>query len=113
MVSDRIHRMTKRDLLESNVDLIAEAAQVLSTLPRRGLVVEQTPHPGGIDLKVRTKGLDRLDVLVDGRPRDTLDVGDGEHSVSVALTGAGQHAVELRGFDAGTLAAARKLQAGG
>jgi Peptidase family S41 len=112
VVSNRIHKMTKRDLLESNVDLIAEAAQVLSTLPHRAFVVEETPHAGGIDLKVRTKGLDRLDVLVDGRPRNTLDIEDGEHSVSVALAEAGQHAVELRGFDAGELAAARKLQVG-
>jgi Peptidase family S41 len=112
VVSDRIHRMTKRDLLERNVDLIAEAAQVLSTLPRRALDVEQTPHAGGIDLKVRTKGLDRLDVLVDSRPRDTLDIQDGEHTVSVTLAGAGEHTVELRGFDAGKLAAVRKLQLG-
>jgi hypothetical protein len=109
VVPDHIHQMTRRDLLEQNVDLIAAVGQVLASLPRRALAVEQTPHPGGVDLKVRTTGVDRLDVLVDGRPRETLDVTDGQHAVSVSPAGAGEHTVELRGFVAGKLAACRKL----
>jgi hypothetical protein len=111
VVSDRIHRMTRRDLLERNADLIAEAAQVLAQRPRRTLAADVTAHDGGIDLALRTRGLDRVDVYVDDRPRETVDVTDGQHSLSVALAGAGQDAVELRGFLAGELVAGRKLGA--
>ena len=110
VVPDHVHPMTRRDLLERNVDLIAEVGQVLANLPRRALAVEQTPHPGGIDLTVETTGLDRLDVLLDERPRETLDVTDGQQAVSVPLAGAGDHTIELRGFVAGEVAACRKLQ---
>jgi hypothetical protein len=110
VVSDRIHRMTRRDLLERNVDLIEEAAQVLAERPRRALGTEVTPQAAGIDLALRTTGLDRIDVYVNGRPRDTVDVKDGEHTLSVVLHGNGQHTLDLRGFFAGELVACRKLE---
>lgn len=112
VVSDHIHRMTRRDLLERNVDLIAEAAGVLAERPQRALAAEATERADGIDLTLRTKGLNRVDVYVDGRPRGTSDVTDGEHALSVALHGTGQPAIELRGFSAGELAASRKLDLG-
>jgi len=109
VASDRVHRMTRRDLLEDNVDLISEAAGVLAAMPRRVLSVEATARPGAIDLAVRSMGLDRLDVAIDGRPQETRDVTDGAHALTVVPVGAGAHTVELRGFSAGRLAAARKL----
>jgi hypothetical protein len=109
VVSDHIHRMTRRDLLERNADLIADAAQVLAQLPRRTLAADVAAHDASIDLNLRTTGLDRVDVYVDHRPRETVDVTDGQHPLSVALAGAGQHAVELRGFLAGEHVASRKL----
>jgi hypothetical protein len=113
VVSDRIHAMTRRDLLERNADLVAEVAQVLAEMPRRALGVEGASSADGIDLTVQTTGLDRLDWSVDGRPRGTLDVQDGEHSVIVALEGTGEHTVDLFGFFSGELAACRKLPIGG
>jgi hypothetical protein len=108
-----IHRMTRRDLLERNVDLIATAAQVLAEQPRRTLVAEMTPQAGAIDLAVRTAGLDRVDVYVDGRPRTTVDVQDGERALSVEVNGAGGHTLDLRGYFTGELAACQRLQLGG
>ena len=110
VVSDRIHRMTRRDLLERNVDLIADVAQVLAGRPRRAIAAEVTSQAGGIELTLRTTGLDRVDVYVDGRPRDTLDLTDGQHVLSVALDGTGPHTIDLHGFFAGELAVRRKLK---
>ncbi|MFP5291262.1 MAG: hypothetical protein ACLGH5_09860, partial [Actinomycetes bacterium] len=58
-------------------------------------------------LAVTTAGIDRLDVLVDGRPKESLDVTDGR-PVMVAVPLAG--AVDLRGFDGGQLVQRRLLR---
>jgi hypothetical protein len=97
--------MTKRDLLERNVDLIAKACELLAQRPAYGLSVRAAS--GG--LKVRTAGLDRVDVYVGGRPRQTLDVSDGEHTVSVNAAGA---LVDVQGFDGGELVALRRVASG-
>ena len=109
VVSDRIHKLTRRDVLEGNVDLLATAAQALTERPLRAFSAQGTAVDGGIDLLLRTTGLDRLDVHVDGRPRHTLDVTDGERTVHVALATPGRHAIELRGYAAGELVARRAL----
>jgi hypothetical protein len=102
--------MTRRDLLESNVDLLATATQVLSEMPLRLLALELTEDPAGVGLDVRTAGLDRLDLGVDGRPRDTLDISDGRRVLSVTLDEAAlEHTLELRGFAEGRFVARRRL----
>jgi Peptidase family S41 len=112
VVSEHIHKMTRRDLLEQNVDLIAEAAQLLAKRPRRAIATEVTSRADAIKLALRTTGLDRVDVYVDGRPRHTLDVTDGEHVLSLAVDAAEQPAIDVRGFFEGELAARRKLELG-
>jgi hypothetical protein len=107
VVPDLVVPPTRRDLLERNVDLIAKVAGVLAAQPRRALTLELTPHPGSIEVAFTTKGLDRVDVYVDGRPLATADVADGGHTQTVAA-GAGSHQVELRAFADGELAACRK-----
>jgi Peptidase family S41 len=105
VVPDAMHRMTRRDVLEHNQDLIAAAAQLLAGRPVRALSFEPAGSSNGsVELMLRTRALDRVDVYVDGRPRGTLDVTDGDHTVTVP-TGA---SIELRGFDAGELAAMRR-----
>jgi hypothetical protein len=59
-----------------------------------------------------TAGLDRVDIYVDERPEATLDVTDGEHTQNVALAVGEPHVVEVRGFAAGELVAARKESVG-
>ena len=58
VASDRIHRMTRRDVLEDNVDLITAAAQALTDRPPRAFTAQVTPADGGVDLLLRTTGLD-------------------------------------------------------
>lgn len=112
VVSDRVHRMTRRDVLEDNVDLIATAARALTERPLRAFFAQATPRDGGIDLTLATTGLDRIDLYVDGRPRESRDVTDGDHVVPVALEAGAAHMIELRGFFAGELAARRTLTTG-
>jgi hypothetical protein len=106
VVPDRIHQMTRRDVLERNPDLIAEAAELLAGLPVRELTVDATPTADGtVELAIHTQNLDRIDVYVDDRPRETLDVTDGDHAVTMP-----QGLLDVRGFSGGELAARRRVE---
>lgn len=111
VVPDHLHRMTRRDLLEKNADLIAFAGQTLSQMPVRSLNASIVPNDAGFQVTLQTKGLDRVDAFVDERPRDSWDVADGQTVETLALDGAVPGAIELRGFEGGELAARRRLEA--
>jgi hypothetical protein len=106
VVPEMVHRMTRRDLLEQNADLIAAAAAALAPLPVRELTVLTVTQDSGVSLHVRTRGLDRIDVYVDGRPVESVDVTDGEAAVLLPHVGA----VDVRGHLGGNLVARRKLE---
>jgi hypothetical protein len=107
IVPDARHDMTRADLLESNKDLIAAAGALLAKAGRYRLDAKADKTTGGSrTLSLRTEGLDRVDVWVDGRPRASVDPSGGKVRVNVPAG-----AVELRGFDGGELAAARRLPA--
>lgn len=112
VVSDIVYKMTRRDLLQQNVDLIAKAAATLDAMPRRTLALELTATAGEVAVATTTAGLDRLDIYVDERPMLTMDVTDGKHTQNVALAAGGSHVIEVRGFSAGELAASRKENVG-
>jgi hypothetical protein len=103
---DQLHRMTKNDVLNSNVDLIAKAAQLLAALPNVTLGVQVgSAVSGKRNVTLTTKGLDRVDVTVDARPRGTIDVADGTATVEIPDPGAGKHDIAARGFKSGELRA--------
>jgi hypothetical protein len=61
---------------------------------------------GTLTLQLGTAGIDRVDVYVDGRPRGSSDVGDGD--VTLTFAGVGTvTTVQVQGFAAGELVAAR------
>jgi Peptidase family S41 len=102
---DAEHRMTRDDLLNGNVDLIAKAGAMLAAEPGVALAVSLSAGSAGKrTVTVTTAGLNRVDVHVDGRPRATTDVTDGSTIIEIANPGAG-HDVAVRGFKAGTLRA--------
>jgi hypothetical protein len=101
---DALHHMTKNDLLSDNADLLARASQMLAALPRVTLEAQVGPAVGGKrSVALTTQGLDRVDVVVDGRPRASIDVTNGATSVEIPHPGAGTHDVAARGFKSGTL----------
>jgi hypothetical protein len=101
------HELTRRDVLEGNVDLLDAAGALLAGLPRRRLgVTAATSGPRELSLQVDVLGVDRIDVLVDGRPFATADVSDG--SLSLTVPGVtGPRAVHVAGYAAGVLVASR------
>jgi len=104
---DQTHLMTRNDLVNGNADLIAKAGQMLAAAPAVALSAQVgAPVGGKRQVAVTTRGLDRVDVSVDGRPRATADVGNGNTTVEVPNPGAGSHDVAVFGFKSGKLRAA-------
>jgi C-terminal processing protease CtpA/Prc len=63
--ADERHNMTRRDILERNVDLIEHAGKILKKRPIQRLTVERL-RPGAVGIGY--KNLDRIDVYLDDRP---------------------------------------------
>ena len=109
VVPDRIHRMTRDDLFEGNPDLIGAAADLLADLPKRRLMIRLGQmSEAGQEVIADCLGMDRLDVLVDGRPLGSLDVADGENGFLMPVTDSA--VVDFRGFANAALVAARRIQ---
>jgi len=107
---DKIHRMTRNDLLSDNEDLIARAASILASRPVRALSVELDQTTGSeVRVSTKTKNISRLDAYVDGRPQRTLDIEDGMTTFGLPLDSPGPHTLELHGFEGRELVAARRI----
>jgi hypothetical protein len=109
VIPDDRHYMTKRDLLESNIDLINHAAEKLSKQPVRQLLVELTANADGTTtLTASTLNLSRVDLYVNGRPDGSAKVvGDQATFVDVRIPKAAT--LLLQGFDRNKLVAARRI----
>jgi C-terminal processing protease CtpA/Prc len=107
------HRMTRADVLDANRDLLDHAGVLLAAQPVRELAVERVDGAdGSLRLDLRVAGLDRADVLVDGRPRASIDLSGA--TATVTLPGAAAAAaVRVEGYAAGSLVAVRSLRAAG
>jgi hypothetical protein len=105
--SDERHELTPDDLLNDNVDLLAAAGGLLATMPQRELTFAcRVRTDGSIAVDAATTGVDRLDVLVDGRPRGSVDVADGRAALTVP-GGPGARTVRVEGWTDDRLVAAR------
>lgn len=106
------HEMTQSDLINSNIDLITHACEILVELPSKQLDIEITATGTEIiSLIATTSNLDRLDFIVDGRPTLTIDVADGTYDIDVPSDDQPE-LVEVKGFENDECVAARKIQLG-
>jgi C-terminal processing protease CtpA/Prc len=106
---DERHRMTRRDVLEGNVDLLDRAGSLLAALPVRRLDVEADKGAGGtLTVELEVSNLDRADVYVDDRPRASLDLATETSTISIE-DAADAASVRVDGFSDGQLVAARTV----
>ncbi len=95
---DCAYRMTYRDLLRDNEDLIALAAEKLEQQPARKLAADVRWRDGHLEVAhLETLGIERLDVYVDERPLGSIDPATD----ATQLTGVNGEpsVVELRGYE--------------
>jgi C-terminal processing protease CtpA/Prc len=104
------HRMTRRDVLEGNLDLLDQAGKLLAAQPVRRLDVDPHIGPdGALRLELEVANVDRADVYADDRPRTSVDVVGGHATVTVDDI-AEAASVRVEGFSDGKLVAARTLR---
>lgn len=110
VVPDELHRLTRDDLLNGNVDLIDRAGEILSNaLVRRLDAQAQRTAPDTASLSLTTENLTRIDVYADGRPLLAVDVSDGSTTVDVLLASPATDTLDLQGLDGDDLVAARSI----
>jgi hypothetical protein len=100
---DKVHVMTRADVLEANKDLIAAAGKALKAQPLYRLIA--TPGAAAaskLSVKLSTLGIDRVDLGIDGRPVLSVDAADGNKTVKVPAT-AGAQVLDVAGFSSGSL----------
>jgi hypothetical protein len=111
VIPDFRYRLTSRDLLDGNADLMEKAGEFLARATLRTLDVDVASLEGSIaTLEVTTGALRSLDIYVNSRPVSTVEVHDGKHAITVPLGDSTEVSVHLEGFDDGHLAAARTLR---
>ena len=97
---DERHFMTKNDLLNDNVDLTNKAGSMLAALqPAKAFqLTTVTISPTQINAVADTQGIARLDVYLDERPIQSLDVQPGQTSFSITKPAPTWMMLEVRGF---------------
>lgn len=111
VVPDYEHRMTERDVLDGNKDLINHAGEILSKMTRYTLSVEvNSISDRELQFTVETQNISRLDVLLDWRPQQSIDVQDGTRQLKIPLPASGAPRLRLLGYDGESLAAACSRQ---
>lgn len=104
---DARHHMTRRDLLEGNLDLLERAGGMLAALPVRKLGVAVHPGTGGaLRIELQVAGMNRADIYVDGRPRGSVDTAGTSASTTVENV-PGARLVCVEGFSDTELVAKR------
>jgi Peptidase family S41 len=87
VVPDERHVMTRNDVLNDEADLRATAADLLARTEPRRFDVELSEAGGELTASFGVLGIDRADIVVDGRPRLTTDLGGNPGPVPVPGVG--------------------------
>jgi C-terminal processing protease CtpA/Prc len=101
------HGMTRNDVLNGNVDLIAKAAALLKKGTPREFAVTAARNGDDVGISVKTKNVEAIDVFVDGRPRTSKNVGAGATKFNISAKA--NAAIELRGYSGDDLVCRRLL----
>jgi hypothetical protein len=101
--ADHIHTMTRRDVLDGNVDLIEKAIERLESMsrtrpPRILHITHLRASGGGVSFALETRKLRRVDVFLDNRAAGARTVRDGPNRLTAAVDGAPPRTLRVVGF---------------
>jgi hypothetical protein len=106
VVPNERHVTTRNDAMNDDADLMAAAVGLLDKDSPRRFDVQLAEAGGELTATFAVLGIDRADVIVDGRPRLTADLGGNPGPVRVPDAGT-PRVVRVIGFDGSDLAAVR------
>lgn len=104
---DSTHQMTRRDLLEGNVDLLDAAGALLATMPVRRLDVSTSFTGTTLSVTLDVEGLDRVDLYLDDRPISSEDLAGAPITIDIVDVSPGQ-LLRTDGYSANALTASRR-----
>ena len=112
---DKTHVLTYRDVMEGNVDLINRAVEILDSKLKQSLTASAVKQPRGVWLiEFRASNIDRVDILLNGRPEESRDINQNRRTYSATLPRKRilkpDNFVELRGFRNGELVVSTRLR---
>jgi hypothetical protein len=94
---ERIHKITRRDLFEADIDLFEFAAKLLDEQPVYRLkLIEISGTSAKVEFEVDTEGISRVDFYLDGHPANSLQLVPGAARPRFSV--APGTVLELRGF---------------
>lgn len=103
------YKMTRRDLLEKNTDLIKKASEILANMPVRQLDVVLTGQDNPLEIKLTSLGISRVDIYVDNRPVLSQNVTDGINKLSIEESANSAQKLEIIGLMKNEVVASRKV----
>ncbi len=103
---DAKHLISRRDVLERNVDLINAAAKLLHKRRKYRL---QARKVNGRRCRVAYTNIDRLDMYLDDRPLKSVPLRGGSLAFTMPARLGGAKQLRLFGFDSGCLAVATRI----
>jgi Peptidase family S41/PGAP1-like protein len=109
---DHLHRMTVRDVLEGNTDLLDRAGALLAAMPQRALAATAVRRGTGLRVTVEATGVEWVALLADGRPLASAPVVDGQATLDVDDVPASS-VLRAEGHTDGLLVAARIVPVAG
>jgi hypothetical protein len=110
VASNPRYYMTKADVVEHNEDLIAAAARLLNTLPKQSLRLAPVAGAPGHQYTVDCANIDRLDLMLNGRPVVSQDVTAPSFTVSRPAPATAGIILEARGYRQGELVVGTRLR---
>jgi hypothetical protein len=108
--STDIHKMTKQDLLNDNIDLINHAASILAKMPVYKISLEITPNAENLAVKTETQNISRLDVFLDDRPQLSVDVMNNSAQFILKKAQHEPNLIKIEGFKDKNLVAVRRAK---
>ena len=91
-------QITKEDLLNSNIDMITAAIEVLHKLPTRHLRAFFMPMPGETNARLVTRNIARVDVYFDERPVHTQNIKNGVTEFTIPFATHNIKRIEVHGY---------------
>ncbi|MDQ3616315.1 MAG: S41 family peptidase [Actinomycetota bacterium] len=109
VVPDRVHSLTRDDLLLGNVDLLDAAGQMLAGMPVHRLDATTSLDGDTLSVDITVAEMDRVDLYLDKRPQRSLDVSGATAHLTIEGAQPGQR-LRVDGFAAGALVASRSVK---
>ena len=106
---DIIYNMTRRDVLEGDIDLIKKASEILAGKRVRQLDVKISDENDSLKIERVSVGISRVDIYLDDRPVHSQDIVDGNNNLSIGKLSDGSQFLKIIGFEGNNVVAVKKV----